>query len=120
MRVVRRKSEGPIRCAVPSRGGGWMVRGQRVPMVLVADPPCLMRDALPGKTRGAAKNYRCLRLDQIARFPLPPVVDYAEDAVLFMWRLSSMQEEALMIARAWRFRPHSELVWEKLTTTGKR
>lgn len=92
---------------------------QMVPTVLVADPPWLMRDHLPGATRGASKQYKCLPLDKIALFDLPLAVRTAPNAVLFLWRLSSMLEEALVVARAWGFRPHSELVWQKLTSGGK-
>jgi N6-adenosine-specific RNA methylase IME4 len=90
------------------------------PVVLVADPAWKMRDSCPGNGRGAAKHYQCLSLDRIALYPLPPEVQLAQNAVLFLWRLSAMQEEALMVARSWGFKPHSELVWEKLTPTGKR
>lgn len=78
--------------------------------VLLADPPWKFGDALPGKKRGAASHYACLTPSEIARFPLPPLAD---DAVLFLWRVASMVEEALFVARAWGFTPKSELVWVK-------
>lgn len=78
--------------------------------VLVADPPWQPDDELPGPGRGAAKHYPTMPVAQLAFFPLP-VLD--PDAVLFLWRLSSMQGEALFLARAWGFEPHSELVWNK-------
>ncbi len=53
----------------------------------------------------------------LQRFPLPPL---APDALLFLWRVSSMPEEGLRIVRAWGFVPKSELVWLKKTKTGKR
>ncbi len=84
--------------------------------IVVADPPWRFGDRLPGESRGAEKNYRVLTTAQIASFPLPPIAD---DALLFMWRVSSQQEEALEIARAWGFCPKSEIVWLKKTITGK-
>ena len=85
--------------------------------VLVADPPWPFRDSLPGKARGAAKNYTLLSLAEICTFPLPPIHD---DAWLFLWRVGSMQREALAVARAWGFGdPISELVWCKVTKNGK-
>ena len=36
-----------------------------------------------------------------------------------MWRVSSMVEEAYEVVRSWGFRPKSEIVWNKLTATGK-
>jgi len=83
--------------------------------VLLADPPWLLGDPLPGG-RGAEAHYPCMPVDAIARFPLPPLAD---DCLLLMWRLASMQEEALFVARAWGFTIRTEIVWEKLTKTGK-
>ena len=83
---------------------------------LVADPPWKFGDSLPGKTRGASKQYRTLSISDIARFPLPPLAD---NAVLFLWRVAAMQEEALFVCRAWGFKPKTEIIWRKLTRTGK-
>lgn len=85
--------------------------------VLVADPPWLFGDSLPGKGRGASKHYGCLPLNEICEFALPPLAD---DALLFMWRVASMQREALAVVEAWGFELKSEIVWKKLTKTGKR
>ena len=82
---------------------------------IVADPPWKLSDKLPGKKRGAARNYRCLTVSEIMRFPLPAIAD---DAILFLWRLSSMPQEALDVVKAWGFVPKSEIVWEKLTKAG--
>lgn len=78
--------------------------------LILADPPWRFGDKLPGKKRGASKHYECLKPDAIARFPLPPIAD---DAVLFLWRVSAMVEEAYFVCRAWGFTPKSELVWVK-------
>lgn len=84
---------------------------------LVADPPWAPKDKLPGSTRGAAKNYATLTTEEIAQYPLPPI---APTALLFLWRLSSMQDDALRVARAWGFVPKTELVWVKTTITDQR
>ncbi len=84
--------------------------------VLVADPPWRFSDRLPGNGRGAAKHYRCLSLSAIMRHPLPPLAD---DCVLFLWRVSAMVEEAYEVCRAWGFMPKSEIVWDKITASGK-
>jgi len=81
--------------------------------VLVADPPWQHGDKL-GK-RGAAKHYACMPLKEICALQLPVP---ARDCVLFLWRVASMQEEALAVVRAWGFTPKSELVWCKQTKTG--
>jgi len=84
--------------------------------VVVADPPWPFEDRLPGG-RGAAQHYRTLALERIKRFPLP---ELEKDAVLFLWRVAAMQEEALEVVRAWGFTPKAEVVWAKTTDDGKR
>lgn len=78
--------------------------------VLCADPPWLFGDRLPGPKRGASKHYGCLTPSEIARFPLPPL---ARDAVLILWKVAAMTEEALYIAKTWGFVPKAEIVWVK-------
>lgn len=84
--------------------------------VLCADPPWKFGDKLPGEGRGAEKNYPCMTVEQICAFELPSL---APDCYLFMWRVSSMVEEAYRVVRAWGFVPKSEIVWQKLTVNGK-
>ncbi len=84
--------------------------------IVVADPPWLFRDALPGRGRGARKHYRCMTVDDICAMKIPAI---AEDALLFLWRVASMQEEALRVMRAWGFgAPKSEIAWVKLCADG--
>lgn len=78
--------------------------------IVIADPPWPFKDKLPGKKRGAAKHYKCMTIPEIMRMPLPPISD---SAVLFLWRVSSMVEEAYQVARVWGFTPKSEIVWNK-------
>ena len=85
--------------------------------VITADPPWSFGDKLPGNTRGAEKNYQVLSVDQVCAFTLPPIAD---DALLFLWRVSSQVEEANRVVRAWGFVPKTEIVWVKKTNTGKR
>lgn len=103
----------------PARSVSEMVR-RRTPTpkpfpVIAADPPWLFGDKLPGKGRGASKKYPCMPAREIMRFPLPPIAD---NAILFLWRVASMQQEALDVATTWGFAVKSELVWEKLTKNG--
>jgi len=85
--------------------------------VLCADPPWPFEDALPGKTRGARRQYKLMAIADICRFPLPPMRD---DAILFMWRVSAMVPEAYEVVKAWGFEHKSEIVWQKMTTHGKK
>ena len=85
--------------------------------IVVADPGWKFSDKLPGKKRGAVKHYPVMTAAAICALDLPPIAD---DALLFMWRVSSMVEEAYRVVRAWGFVPKSEIVWKKLTKKGKR
>jgi len=80
--------------------------------VLSADPPWRLSDQLPGKSRGSGKNYRTMSVEEICALKLPPIAD---DSLLFLWRLSSMVEEAYQVVRAWGFVPKAEVVWNKTT-----
>lgn len=85
--------------------------------MIVADPPWSFCDSLPGKTRGAAKQYQTMTYAEIVEYVIPgmgKVEDVAdEDSILLLWRVSSLLEDALAVCRGWGFRPHSELVWVK-------
>ena len=88
------------------------------PRVLVADPPWRHDDQLPGPKRGASKHYKStMSVEEICGFEIPRM---HEDSHLFLWRVSSMVEEAYAVVRAWGFEPTSEIVWVKRTKTGKR
>lgn len=85
--------------------------------VLVADCPWLFGDKLPGDgIRGAVKHYGCLTVPELCAFPLP---ELDANCLLFLWRVAAMQREALDVMAAWGFTLKSELVWRKLTKTGK-
>lgn len=91
--------------------------------VICADPPWSFNDRLPGKGRGAAKHYGTLPVGQICGFIYDgrePRFPIADDALLFLWRVASMQSEALDVVRWWGFTLKSEIVWVKKTATGKR
>ncbi len=84
---------------------------------VVADPAWEFGDKLPGDSRGAEKNYTVMSVEGIRLLHLPPIAD---DALLFLWRVSSQVEEAYSVVRAWGFVPKSEMVWKKLTVNGNR
>lgn len=80
--------------------------------LLLVDPPWPFGDKLPGEGRGAEKHYATMSIDEIKTMPLPPIAD---DALLLMWRVSAMVEEAYDVTRTWGFTPKSEIVWVKTT-----
>ncbi len=93
-----------------------LLKTQAPARVLLADPGWKPDDKLPGDKRGAQKNYKVMPTVDIMRMPLPA---FEQNAILFLWRLSSMPQDALDVVRAWSFVPKSEIVWEKLTKEGK-
>lgn len=78
--------------------------------LLVADPPWRFADSLPGAGRGASKHYDTMPVEAIMRYPIPLM---ARTSILLLWRVASMQQEALDVARAWGFTVKSEIVWVK-------
>lgn len=102
----------PGQLAIPETGAEDV---PRFPTVLVADCPWQPRDKLPGK-RGAAAKYDTMAVEDLCALRIP---DVGPRAVLFLWRLASMQEEALRVVRAWGFDLKSEITWVKLTKSGK-
>lgn len=87
---------------------------KELPRVLSWDPPWKTQDKLPGG-RGAGRKYKTMTVEEICAYPLPPL---QPNAIMFLWRLSCMQEEALQVVRAKGFRPVSEAVWDKVTKNG--
>lgn len=92
---------------------------RRLAACICADPPWRFGDKLPGKGRGAAKHYKTLTVDDICNHWYGDIARAAPDALLFLWRVSSMQQEALDVIKAWGFVLKSEIVWQKLTKHGK-
>jgi N6-adenosine-specific RNA methylase IME4 len=82
--------------------------------VVVVDPPWAFDDSLG--PRGAEANYACLPYADLLHYQLPPM---AADSVLFLWRVASMQQEALTLVEEWGYTLKTELVWLKRTTHGK-
>lgn len=77
--------------------------------IVVADPPWQFGDKLP-KKRGAESHYPCMSTEDMCMLELPPIDD---QALLFLWRVGAMQEEALAVMHMWGFHLKSELVWVK-------
>src|SRR5262245_7142273 len=88
---------------------------------LIADPPWPFSDRLPpvkstSRARGAKGTYKStMSVREIMDYPLPPLAD---DCRLFLWRVASMQEEALDVLWAWGFQLKSEIVWVKERPSG--
>lgn len=85
--------------------------------IIAADPPWPFRDKLPGDLRGAASHYKTMNLGDIQRMPQERGIKFAPDALLFLWRVAAMVEEAIDVCKVWGFVPKSEIVWVKTTST---
>lgn len=84
--------------------------------VICADPPWSFGDKLPGKSRGAEKNYRVLDVVDIEFFLKENEIHVANHALLFLWRVASQVEEAMKVVEEWGFTPKSEIVWVKTSS----
>ena len=61
--------------------------------------------------RGAAANYECLTLEELAALP---VGEWAENnAHLYLWTTNSFMEQAYPLARAWGFEVKTIITWCK-------
>lgn len=78
--------------------------------VVAADCAWQFNDKLPGPKRGAEAHYNVMGVEELCKLELPPIDD---DAILFFWRVASMQEEALAVMHMWGFDLKSEMVWVK-------
>lgn len=81
--------------------------------VVYSDPPWKFGDKLPGPSRGAERHYSCMSSEQLCRLQMPPIAD---DAIMFMWRVGAMQEDALTVMHMQGFDQKSEIVWVKTKT----
>lgn len=86
--------------------------------VVASDPPWKFGDRLAGKTRGAERQYRCLTVPEIVDV-MRPALPESGPAVLFLWRVAAMQREAFAVVDALGFTVKTEVVWRKLTRSGK-
>jgi N6-adenosine-specific RNA methylase IME4/ParB-like chromosome segregation protein Spo0J len=75
--------------------------------LLYADPPWQLGGA--DSDRAPENHYPTLPLAEIEALVLPA----AEDAVLFLWAVSSLLPEALAVMHAWGFAYRTSLVWVK-------
>lgn len=87
---------------------------------IVIDWPWKFSDALPGKTRGAAKNYNVMSHTQVNAWRATWNFTMANDVHLLFWKVAAMPQEALDIVRNLEFKIKTELVWRKLSKTGEK
>ena len=75
--------------------------------LIYADPPWQLGH--PDSPHAPENHYPTIELDSIKAIEVPA----AEDAVLFLWAVSSQLEGALQVIRAWGFECKTTLCWVK-------
>jgi N6-adenosine-specific RNA methylase IME4 len=75
--------------------------------VLYADPPWALGN--PDSPHSPENHYPTMPAGEIGALQIPA----AEDAVLFLWAVSSLLPEALEVMDAWGFRCKTTIVWVK-------
>lgn len=83
---------------------------------IVVDPPWAYGDALPGRSRGAAKNYPTLTLDQLKQLPIQELAD--QNAHLWIWVTNSFLGDGLTLMKHWGFEYKTMLTWVKAPGIG--
>jgi N6-adenosine-specific RNA methylase IME4 len=90
--------------------------------VIYADPPWqFQRTATGGKLQSSAEhNYPVMTIDDLKAMPVKDLAD--KNAILIMWWVGSMPQEAIDLTHAWGFkiRNMNGFVWNKKTVRGKR
>lgn len=91
--------------------------------IVYADPPWDFNDKKTGGSfKSAAKQkYRTTTTYDLCCMPMRYMIE--DDAILIMWYVNSMPDDALQLARAWGFKKllsMNGLIWGKITKTGKR
>jgi len=86
--------------------------------VIYADPPWKYADAQAvkgafGTGTGAANcHYPSLSLSELKALPVPDIA--SANCVLWLWATCPLLEDALDLARAWRFSYKTQFVWDKV------
>ncbi len=115
----------PLRLRKASEGIGGV--DTKAYTCVVCDPPWSFRDHLPGPKRGASKHYDCdLSSQQLIELHVKLLggkgprngitsgqFNIAPTSWLFLWRVASMQREAIDVAEACGYSVKSEIVWIK-------
>ncbi|GJD31450.1 hypothetical protein PMNALOAF_2709 [Methylobacterium adhaesivum] len=72
--------------------------------VIMADPAWqFVTRSSKGKGRSPEQHYDCMTLDEIKALPVASIA--ADDAVLLLWAIDPLLEEAFKVGRAWGFTP---------------
>jgi len=88
--------------------------------VIYADPPWQFNNKKTGGSMksGAASQYRVTSIEDLKQLDVASIT--ADDAILIMWYVGAMPQEALDLVQAWGFtvKNMNGFVWNKLTKKG--
>lgn len=82
---------------------------------VVIDPPWKFNDKLPGKKRGAEKHYKTQTVEEMGKTITSWRLSHTSIPTAFniLWRVASMQREALELVDRLSLVVKSEIVWVK-------
>ena len=90
---------------------------QKKYQVIYADPPWQFNNKKTGGSMlsGAASQYRVTSIDDLMKLDVNSIAH--DDAILVMWYVSAMPQEAIDLVKAWGFtlKNMNGFVWRKLT-----
>lgn len=88
--------------------------------IIYADPPWQFDNKKTGGSMlsGAASQYTVTDIESLKKIPVADIT--ADDAMLIMWYVGAMPQEAIDLVKAWGFtlKNMNGFVWNKLTKKG--
>ena len=86
--------------------------------LIVIDPPWSFTTwSSAGQDKSASKHYRIMTLADIKALPVRKLLK--DNAVVLLWTTGAMLEQAHEVMRAWGVVYKTNLVWRKVTPSGK-
>lgn len=89
--------------------------------VIYADPPWQFNNKNTGgsMSSGSANQYDVMSIEDIKKLPIEKITN--KDAILFMWWVGSMPQEAIDLVKSWGFqlKTMTGFTWIKKTKTWK-
>jgi N6-adenosine-specific RNA methylase IME4 len=86
--------------------------------VIAADPPWRFRTwSETNQAKSASRHYGLMQLDDIKALPVGGLAQ--RDCLLLLWITAPMMPQGVDVMRAWGFTYKSNMVWRKVTPSGK-
>lgn len=86
--------------------------------VIVADPPWRFRTwGEHNQAKSASRHYSLMETPDILALPVGQLAQ--RDCLLLLWATAPMLPQALAAMSAWGFRYKSNIIWRKITASGK-